>query len=204
MNRGLMRVLVPAGLALALVASPAFAQFGGASYKFLDAVRKNDGAEVEKALADSSSTLVNTKDVTTGDTALHIVTARRDITWMQFLIYKGADVNVRNDKGVTPLATAVNLGFPEGVELLIGRGARVNDPDSAGETPLIAAVHQRNLEVVRLLLKAGADPRRADSSGRTAQDYAQLIGKDSNIATEIDAGVKAAAARKGQSYGPKF
>lgn len=195
---------MPLTLALAIMASPAAAQFGGTSYKFLDAVRKKDGAEVEKALSDPSSLIVNTKDVTTGDTALHIVTARRDLTWMQFLIYKGADVNVRNDKGVTPLATAVNLGFPEGVELLIARGARVNEPDQSGETPLIAAVHQRNLEIVRQLLKAGADPKRADSSGRSARDYAQLMGKDSMIATEIETSIKAASAKPAQSYGPKF
>jgi ankyrin repeat protein len=73
---------------------------------------------VEKALGDGGPNLINTKDATTGDTALHLVTARRDIQWMTFLLYKGSNVNARNEKGVTPLSLAVGLNFVEGVELL--------------------------------------------------------------------------------------
>ena len=36
------------------------------------------------------------------------LTARRDLTWMGFLIGKGANVNARDVKGVTPLVLASN------------------------------------------------------------------------------------------------
>ena len=197
-------LLVPVAVGFALTAAPAAAQFMGQGYKFLEAVKKKDGDAVEKALADGGPTLINTRDATTGDTALHIAAGRRDLTWMTFLVYKGSNVDARNDKGVTPLSQAVGLNFIEGVEFLLGKGARVNDPGADGETPLIAAVHQRNIELVRILLKAGADPRRADNSGRNATDYAELIGKDSAITSELATAAKAAAARNSQTYGPRF
>jgi len=189
--------------ALALPAAPASAQFMGAGYKFLDAVKKKDGDEVEKTLG-SNPTMVNTRDVTTGETALHIVTQRRDLTWLSFLLAKGANTNLRTDKGVTPLAVAVALDWADGADLLLDQGARPNDPDGTGETPLIAAVHQHSVELVRLLIKAGADPLRADNSGRNARDYAELQGKDSAIWGAIDAAATAAAAKRKQSYGPSF
>ena len=193
-------ILSLAGLVTLSAAAPAVAQFSE-SYKFLEAVRKKDGEKVTEALADPAQTVVNTRDVTSGETALHIVTNRRDLTWMQFLIAKGANVNVRDAKGMTPLVSAVNANFPEGVELLVDKGARLNDSNNAGEAPLITAVHNRNIAVIRLLLKAGADPDRADNSGRSAKDYARLAG--GNLLAEIEANAKPKG-DKAKSYGPKF
>lgn len=198
------RFALPVIIGVSLVASPVAAQLSSPSYKFLEAVRKQNGEDVEKALGETGPTLINTRDVTSGDTALHIVTARRDQTWLNFLLFKGANPNVRNDRGVTPLSLAVGLGWIEGVQALLAQGAQVNDPGAGGETPLIGAVHLRNIALVRVLLAAGADPTRADNSGRSARDYAELLGKDNTIATEIDAAAKAVAARKKQTYGPSF
>ncbi|MBC2661038.1 ankyrin repeat domain-containing protein [Novosphingobium flavum] len=198
------RTAMVAALALALaLPGTAGAQVMSVGYKFLEAVKKKDGEAVEKALNDSA-TIINTRDVTTGDSALHVVSQRRDYTWLNFLLFKGANANIRNDRGVTPLGIAVSLSWPEGAQLLIDRGARINDPDNNGETPLIAAVHQRNIELVRLLLKAGADAGRADNSGRSARDYANLLGPESSIANEVENAAKAAAKRKQNSYGPSF
>ncbi|QGN56548.1 ankyrin repeat domain-containing protein [Novosphingobium sp. Gsoil 351] len=197
-----------AALALAFggfsLALPAHAQFS-TGYKFLEAVRKKDGQEVTDMLATPGSTLVNTKDISTGDSALHIVVARRDLTWVQFLAAKGANVNARNNKGETPLQLASNLGFSEGVELLLKLGARVDEPNSTGETPLIAATHRRDGALARVLLKAGASPSRNDNSGRSALDYATLDGRSNPVLAEIENAAKAAAGKpKGSAYGPKF
>lgn len=185
-----------------LLPNPALAQFSE-SYKFLESVKKKEGTEVTEALDEPGTTIINTRDVTTGQSALHIVVARRDRTWIAFLIAKGANVNIRDFNGVTPLVLASNMNFVEGAELLIEKGARVNDANQAGETPLITAVHNRNVALIRILLKAGADPDRADNSGRTARDYATLEGRGSTLLNEIEANAKpASAATASPSYGP--
>nr|ALG05340.2 ankyrin [uncultured bacterium 5H7] len=186
-------------------AAPALAQYSQ-GYKFLEAIRKKDGTVVEEMLQTPGTTVINTRDVSSGEAALHIVTARRDLTWLTFLLAKGANANVRNSRGVTPLQLAVGMGFVEGVELLLAKGARTDEPDGTGETPLIAAVHRRDTGIMRLLLKAGANPDRADNSGRSARDYAALEGRGNPLLAEIETSAKPKAAQ-GQSrgsYGPSF
>ena len=186
-----------------MLAGPVQAQFSQ-GYKFLEAVKKKDGQAVTDALDTPGTTIVNARDATSGDTALHIVVARRDATWIRFLAAKGANVNLRNSKGVTPLTLASNLGFVEGVELLVKLGARVDEASSTGETALIAAVHRKDAAMARVLLKAGADPKRADNSGRSALDYAQLDGRNNPVLTEIENAAKQPKASKSAVYGPKF
>jgi len=196
------KIAFAAALAFGLaMPNPAAAQFSK-SYEFLENVRKKEGQKVTDTLSEPGSQMVNTRDITTGDTALHIVTARRDATWISFLLAKGADPNIRNAKGETPLVVAASYGFGEGIELLIAGGARVDEPNSTGETPLISAVHRRDISMMRVLLKAGANPERADSSGRSARDYAKLD-RSGNLLQEIDANTKktGGAAR---SYGPSL
>lgn len=189
---------------VAVLPAPALAQFSD-SYKFLESVRKKDGDKVTDLLAEGSPNLINTPDQTSGDTALHIVTQRRDLTWLEFLIGKGANVNARNGRGDTPLVVACSLNWIEGVELLVEFGAHVDEPNATGETPLIAAVHNRNIALIRILLKAGANPDRTDSSGRSARDYARLDAKAQVLLREIDANAKPKA-KPGQGpqvFGPK-
>ncbi|WCT77570.1 ankyrin repeat domain-containing protein [Novosphingobium humi] len=197
-----LRVALFAALAMGVaLPGPAQAQFSK-SYKFLESVKKKEGQEVTDALAEPGTTIINTRDVSTGETALHIVTARRDTTWISFLLGKGADPNIRDAKGQTPLVVATNLGFVEGMELLIAGGARVDEPNSTGETPLISAVHRRDIAMMRVLLKAGANPDRADSSGRSARDYAKLERND-NLLEEINTNAKKTD-NKARTYGPSF
>ena len=205
-HKGLARLaLIPMLGAMLAWAAPVPAQVGfSEGYKFLEAVKKKNGTDVTDMLAKGSPTLINSRDISTGESALHQVTARRDLTWMQFLIYKGANVNIRDFKGVTPLVVAVNNNFAEGVELLVSKGAKLDDSNNAGETPLITAVHNRNVPMMRILLKAGADPDRADNSGRSARDYAKADGNGSSLLSEIETNAKPRSKTQSQTYGPKF
>src|SRR5712692_8111846 len=73
------------------------------------------------------------------------------------LLEKGADVNAKNEIGVTALWIAASKGKPEVVELLVGAGADVNARDGIWyETPLSIAVAEGNAEVVTKLLRARA------------------------------------------------
>jgi len=189
------------GLSVMTAPSAAVAQGFSKAYKFLEAIRNQDGAAVNDALSDPGSTLVNTHDVTTGETALIIVTKRRDLGWMGFLISRGADTNGHDNRGQTPLTLAASLGFVEGVQLLLDHGASPDEANDTGETPLIAAVHRRDLPLIRALIAGGANLDRADSSGRSARDYATLYGPGNSVSALIDSLGKTDKPR-GPTYGP--
>jgi uncharacterized protein len=185
-----------------LIAMPAAAQFSD-SYNFLKAVRDRDGAKVTEFLSGQSSTLVNTRDYTSGEGALHIIVKRRDDLWLRFLLAKGANPDLRDKDGNTPLILCAQLGFPEGASALISGGANVNLVNSSGETPLIVAVQRRDLVNVRLLLGAGANPKIADHiAGMTARDYAERDARAAAILKMIDDAAKVKTAPKAQVSGP--
>ena len=80
-----------------MATSPLHAQSQSDGYKFLEAVKKRNGDEVTRFLEEPGSILVNSRDISSGDTALHIVTQRRDPVWLRFLLAKGANPNMANN-----------------------------------------------------------------------------------------------------------
>lgn len=192
---GFIRMWTRSSLALMtalalLLPVAAHAQFSD-SYTFLKAVRERDGDKATQMLNEPGSTIVNTKDITSGETALHIVTARRDLTWMGFLLQRGANPNARDKDGVTPLMLATNLRFVDGVETLLSRKAQVDATNNSGETALIRAVQLRDLAMVRLLLKNGANPDKQDTiAGQSARDYANGDFRNPQILEAITASDK--------------
>ncbi|AOL95762.1 Ankyrin repeat-containing protein [Porphyrobacter sp. LM 6] len=188
-----------------LAAAPVAAQFQSEGYKFLEAVKERKGDEATDMLNKPGTQVVNSRDITSGDTGLHIAVARSDALWVRFLLQRGGDPNIRNKKGVTPLQLATAMGFTDGVEALIKGGASVNISDQTGETPLIAAVHARNVAMVRLLLEKGADPDHNDNSGRSARNYMELQSGNTLLKQEFtNADAKRAAAGTKKNYGPSF
>src|SRR5688572_31232203 len=98
------RVAASATLAaLMALGAPAAAQNFSDGYKFLEAVDDKDITEVEKLLGKPGSTLINSRDITSGRTALHIAAARRDIVWLVFLANKGANPNIRSEEHTSEL-----------------------------------------------------------------------------------------------------
>lgn len=197
-------LILPAIAGALLVASPAAAQFtpGG---QFLKAVKEGDAETMIKLLQQHTTSIVNAQDLATGESGLHQLIRKRNITWMEFLLQQGANPNISDKKGVTPLALACQMGLVDAAEKLIAYKARVDIPNSTGETPLIAAVHRRDVPMMRVLLKGGADPDRADSSGRSARDYALYDGPNSQLVSEIEKNQKPANQREGAAtYGPSF
>jgi uncharacterized protein len=179
-----------------LVAPAAYAQFSD-SYNFLKAVRERKGDDAEKFLAEPGSVIINTRDSSTGQTALHIVVDRRDSTWLGYLLQKGANPNLADKQGTTPLMLATQLNFIDGIDWLVKKNAQVDQTNRAGETALILAVQLRNSEAVRTLLKAGANPDKRDSrAGYSAREYAKQDGRAGAIVSIIDTHGKTDAAKK--------
>ena len=184
----LVLALVAAPSAL-LIAGPAVAQLGQSpGYKFLQAVKESKNDEVIAFLDKPGATVINTRDITTGEGALHIVARRGDLAYLSYLLSKGADANLRDGKGETALLIAARLGRDELIGVLIKGGANPNLANASGETALIVAVQRRDLPMVRALLDLGGDPDQADHlQGFSARDYAHQDTRSPAIATMIDA-----------------
>jgi ankyrin repeat protein len=160
-------------VAMGIGASPLAAQQFSDSYSFLKAVKDRKGEDVDRLLARPNAAVLNAKDGS-GEAALHILARGRDLTWMGYVLGKGARPDIQNREGLTPLAIAAQLGWIEGADLLLRLKASVDLPNNRGETPLIFAVQNRDVAMTRLLLSRGANPKRADSAaGYSALDYAK-------------------------------
>ncbi|MBB3693852.1 ankyrin repeat domain-containing protein [Sphingomonas sp. BK580] len=186
----MIRRLLPAAallLPLGTLPLPAAAQQQSQSYKFLEAIRKGDGNAVIATLDQPGQTIINTRDVTTGEGALHIVVKRGDSAYLRYLLAKGADPNLRDRDGETPMMLAVQAGQPEMVQILATAKANANLADGSGETPLIRAVQRRDLTLVRAVLAAGGNPDQTDNvAGMSARDYAKRDTRSTAIAKVLD------------------
>lgn len=166
----------------AAVSAPVLAQNFSEGYEFLKGVRTRDGAAIQRMLASPSATVINARESGTGYGALHIVVRNRDMIWLNFFLGRRARVDIQDNEGNTPLATAAMIGWTEGVARRLNAGAAVNAQNNRGETPLIAAVQRRDIVVVRQLLARGADPNHTDSAaGYSAIDYARRDNRSAEI-----------------------
>ncbi len=69
----------------------------------------------------------------------------------ELLISKGADLNVTDSKGQTPLHCVAARGMKEIAAKMIANGAKKNVKDNEGKTPLNLASDSEHEEVVKLL-----------------------------------------------------
>ncbi len=75
---------------------------------------------------------------------------------LQALLDAGANPNIKNNDGRTPLSVAVENGPPEAVKLLLAAKA---DPNAGTlDAPLLWAIHKSDVANAQLLLQAGANP----------------------------------------------
>lgn len=173
-------------LSLLALAAPATAQFSD-SYTFIKAVKDRNGNKATDLLGKGSPNLIDTQDLATGERGLHIVVRERDMTWLGFLMGRGARIDLKDNQGNTPLMVAARIGNVDAARLLLSRGAQINATNATGETPLIMAVQQRDLVMTRLLLAQGADPAKRDTaSGMTARDYAARDGRSDAVVKLLD------------------
>lgn len=102
-------------------------------------------------------------------TPINVACDSGNIEMARFLIEKGADVNTKNDAGMTPLMGNNN---PDFVRLLIEKGADVNVKDVSGLTPLHMA---QNSGIAGFLIASGADVNARDEVGSTPLHIADTI-----------------------------
>jgi ankyrin repeat protein len=97
------------------------------------------------------------------------------------LLALGANANVRDKEGTTPLHNAVRDGDEELAQLLVASGAEVDAKDGSDVTPLHYAVRGHK-GITALLLAHGASVHTVDGSGDTPLHEAALRGLDEIVA----------------------
>ncbi|XP_062407357.1 ankyrin repeat and SOCS box protein 2-like [Sardina pilchardus] len=98
-------------------------------------------------------------------TPLMVAAANKNLLCIQCLLEAGADPNMANHLGESPLYKACERETEEIVELLLMFGAKVSQADVKGETPLHIAVQNQNLGICKRLVTAGANVRARNTYG---------------------------------------
>ncbi|KAN0137681.1 Ankyrin repeat-containing domain protein [Lactarius tabidus] len=104
------------------------------------------------------------------NTPLHFAASEGHLEVARMLLERGADVNSKNDEGLTPLQRASQIqqeGKSDIMRLLLDYGANANVYDKRRNTPLHFAASEGHLEVVRMLLELGADVNSKNEKGLT-------------------------------------
>ena len=123
-----------------------------------------------------------------GETQLFEAVRQRSRDRIRTLLAAGANPNVHNNAGRTPLMYAVPYYYGADTAIitqLIAAGADVNARDNLGWTPLIHAVHDAPTRVLVQLLAAGANVHARDDEGKSASDHAKEFRGDAKVSALI-------------------
>lgn len=112
--------------------------------------------------------------------------ARAALAATELLLRYRAPVDVQDDRGLTPLAIASELGNAGCVSALAGAKAKLGVRDRLGFTPLMLAAREGHAGVVRELLRHGASASESLPDGRNALDLA-LAGERDDVAALLRA-----------------
>lgn len=113
------------------------------------------------------------------DSCLQIALKSGFTVIINILLKAGANADVKDETGLTPLQVACGKrtrGYKELAEQLVMMGADVNVRDQKGWTPLMVAISIGDDDMVTLLLKNGANPLLQTPKGDDALALAQKFG----------------------------
>ena len=104
---------------------------------------------------------------------LHEAVVTDDLEGLQAALAGGADPDVTDASGATPLLVAVTFDRAAAAGLLLEAGADMDAANRDGSTPLHMAALLARADIAALLLENGADKTLRTGSGATALEIAQ-------------------------------
>lgn len=94
---------------------------------------------------------------TNGQSAVFTAAGENAYWLIELLAQYGADLNMKDNWGLTPLHFACRLGYPEATGALLKGGAFTDPQDEFGFTPAFEATAGKHLSVLKVLAEYGAD-----------------------------------------------
>jgi ankyrin repeat protein len=185
------RLLVARGARVSGVFAPAAREKAGMS-PLMVAAAEHKHVGFARFLIEEAGVPVNERNPDTGFTALHYACLMGRLKTATLLLDAGADVNARDDRGMTPLFQCW-WGDTVMTELLLDRGASVDVIDKDGTTPLFLACLRLNAfedegfvveewrpVVDEILCRSSRETRRAvrRSNGASAVDLLAQMWED--------------------------
>ena len=169
-----------------------FSKIMGGKPRLVPAIEEGDLAKGGRLVRDGADVSAVDRKAEMTPLVAAVLVQSREI--MDVLIGAGADLDVRQEGGLTALdyalhdndeiamlllergatpsagalATAAGAGLLGACGALLEHGVDVNEADEFGRTALIAACANGEVEFARSLLDAGADPRARDEDGESA------------------------------------
>ncbi|MGA3160875.1 MAG: ankyrin repeat domain-containing protein [Terracidiphilus sp.] len=127
--------------------------------------RPSSVQQLRLGFGNSRNTDVNTMD--NKDSTLRLIEAANNgyTELVRSLLRCNVDVNVKGDKGFTPLHCAAQRGHRDVVSLLLTSNANVNAKRNDGSTPLHVAAQSGHKAIVELLLSSNSDVNARDNKG---------------------------------------
>lgn len=111
---------------------------------------------------------VNDRSVFNGMTALHFSARKGYNDLVNHLINSGANLELTDNDGFTPLWSTAFTDKGATIELLLRKGANIRHLDANGNNIITAAAANGSNKTIQLLVARGVDPGNKNKFGRTA------------------------------------
>lgn len=149
-----------------------------ASYKWLRKATKQFLLEVDVNIEERDKN---------GKSLLHFAARIYDQTFLECILGKFDDVNLRDLTNVTPFHEACNYGNYHGAKRLLEHGANVNDVTLNGDTGLMLLANRKehDSKFFKLLLQYNADCEIENQNSMRAVDIARQTNKHSTVISLI-------------------
>ncbi|XP_062567640.1 ankyrin repeat domain-containing protein 17-like [Saccostrea cucullata] len=115
------------------------------------------------------------------ETGLHTKEGERRNKTILCLLNNGADINLCNKNGSSPLLGACEFGNDSTVQLLLNKGSDINLSNKNGFSPLYKACQNGHASTAQLLLSNGADINLCNNNGVSPLYIACQNGHDSTV-----------------------
>ena len=113
-----------------------------------------------------------------GTSALSAAAAAGQEKAAQMLVSEGADINLKDKEGRTPLFYAAENGQTALIRQLVRMGANPNETDVYGKNVFIAAAEGQSIPAMQQLVREGFSINSADANGKTALMYTTAKGTE--------------------------